>query len=374
MARTASVPVAGTAAKPDEPDEPPRDVPPSNIKSDEVVRLLPTYAQRSGDTWTLPIEAWVYEPERDGVVRRVALAVVAKVAQLELDSASTQRLVRNMAPFLVDNESGKHVVVQWGTQVTEACETRRNGRCSGSVTLDVKLAERIASLPTGSVPVVEVRTVLRDGDPREFATNVFLLEDDGVSVISDIDDTIKITSCHDKVELLRNTMLREPTPTPGQVALYRRWASDGAAFHYVSNSPLPLLGALTTFLADAGFPLGSIALKPFRWTDGSFLELLAPPEDHKQAVIEAMVAPWSKRTFVLVGDTGERDPEIYAAVARKFPARVRKIYLRDPQGGTGGLDARLDAAFEGLPASLWQVYGDGHEVTDTLQPSAAPTR
>jgi len=211
---------------------------------------------------------------------------------------------------------------------------------------------------------VELSAVLPKDDGRTFRTEVQLLEDQGVSVISDIDDTIKVTGCHDKKLLLENTLLEDFKAAPGVPALYQRWAERGVAFHYVSNSPLPLLGALSRFIDDAGLPRGSIKLKPFRWKDGTFLDLLAAPEDHKAEVLEGLVGRFSQRKFVLVGDTGERDPEIYAAVARKFPDRIAKIYLRDPQAGTPGLEDRMNETFEGLPDTLWTVFIDGSEIKD----------
>ena len=70
---------------------------------------------------------------------------------------------------------------------------------------------------------------------------------------------------------------------------------------------------------------------------------------------------------MLVGDTGERDPEIYAAIARRYPDRVRSIWLRDPvAGGTPGVQARLEAAYEGLPRSLWHLIVDGTGLPDSL--------
>jgi phosphatidate phosphatase APP1 len=218
--------------------------------------------------------------------------------------------------------------------------------------------------------VVEFEAVLREGDTRHFTGRVQLLADEGVSVLSDIDDTIKITEVHDKKKLLENTFARAFRPTPGVAGLYRRWAEQGAAFHYVSNSPLPLLGAIETFLVDAKYPLGSVELKPFRWTDGTFLELFDAPEDHKQHVIEADIDRFARRRFILVGDTGERDPEIYAALRRKYGDRITKIYVRD----TGSmpdrdLDQRMKTVFEGIPPEVWTVFEDGAEVSDDLPSS-----
>ena len=357
-------PRAAGDAKADEKAAPAIDVEPCNLKSDEVIEFLPTFGTRSGDTWSLPVEAWVYEPEEDGVVRGAALKAVEEVVEIGESDARAERLVASMRPFMVDNEGSKHVVVQWGTGGAEVCETEGNGRCHGTITLDQEQAKQVAKQEGRRPPAVELTAVLPDDDQRVFRGEVQLLDDTGVSVISDIDDTIKITGCHDKKLLLENTLINDFRAAPGVPELYQRWAARGVAFHYVSNSPLPLLGALQRFIANNGLPAGSIKLKPFRWKDGTFIDLLAAPEDHKAEVLEGLVTQFSKRKFVLVGDTGERDPEIYAAVARKHPDRITKIYLRDPQGGTPGLDDRLGKAFDGLPDELWTVFIDGNEIED----------
>lgn len=330
----------------------------SNIKRDEVVAFIPTFATRTRGTWSIPIDAWVYEPEDDGLGRRAVLAALREVIEIPTGDAEAEHLVEAIRPFLVDNEGDKHVVVRWKGGAAEICETHSNGRCRGTVELQEH--------EVGLGAVWKFNLVLPEDDSRSFAGEVLLLTDSGVSVISDIDDTIKVTGCHDKAELLRNTLLREFVPAPNLAAVYQRWAKQGAAFHYVSNSPLPLLGALTEFIADQRLPRGAIRLKPFRFKDGSFVDLLAAPEDHKQGVLEEIVGQFAVRRFVLIGDTGERDPEIYAALARKFPERIAKIYLRDPLGGTPGLDARMQATFEGLPPTLWSVFTDATPIADDL--------
>ena len=79
-----------------------------------------------------------------------------------------------------------------------------------------------------------------DGDERQLGGAVQLLPPRGVSVVSDVDDTIKISQVADHRELLNNTFLRPMEAVPGMPALYRRWAKDGAAFHYVTASPWQL--------------------------------------------------------------------------------------------------------------------------------------
>lgn len=327
-------------------------VPPSNLASDEEVLFIPTFGTQTTKGWAVPIEAWVFEPEDNGPVRAATVKLVEEAAELEVDEASSKRIADNLRPFLVDNERGKRISVRAGSTAAHVCTSGADGRCSGVLSLD-----------DATPGTLDISAVLDADDPRRFEGRVYLLPDEGVSVLSDVDDTIKITEVHDKAQLIENVFAKPPRATAGVPALYQRWAKQGAAFHYVSNSPLPLLGAIERFIDTAGYPEGSIQLKPFRWTDGSFLDLLAAPEDHKQEVIGQHIERFERRRFVLVGDTGERDPEIYAAVRRTYGERVAKIVLRDTGSlSPEALQARMHTVFEGIPSDVWTVFNDGSEV------------
>lgn len=333
------------------------EVEPSTLKSDETVAFLPTYAVLRDGRWQVPVDAWVYEPEEDDLGRHALVKGLAEVLELAPGSPDEDLVAANLRPFVVDSERGKWVALRRGAHAVRVGPTEANGRASASLELP---EGDPATAGEGIPPWVELEVVLRKGDGRRFSAWSQLLPDDGISVVSDIDDTIKITNVLDKEEMLANTFLRLWQAVPGMAAAYRRWAEQGVAFHYVSASPLPLLSALGELATREGFPRGSLALRPFRWVDGTALELLDPSESYKRAVIFALVESFERRAFVLVGDTGERDPEIYADVARRFPGRVRAIYVRDPvAGGTPALSARLDVVFEGLPRSLWHVITDG---------------
>src|SRR5690606_18070557 len=50
---------------------------------------------------------------------------------------------------------------------------------------------------------------------------------------------------------------------------------------------------------------------------------------HKQAAIRRILAEYPALPFILVGDSGQEDPEIYASVVRDHPRRISAIYIRD---------------------------------------------
>ncbi|WP_143140312.1 phosphatidate phosphatase App1 family protein [Nannocystis exedens] len=328
----------------------------SDLKSDEDLRLLPAVAVRDGDRWRVDLRAWVFEPE-EGSWRRGA-AVEALVAALELPPGSEANDVfrKRARAFLVDNESGKRVVVRIGTKEHVLGVTGANGHSETTLHLDD------ADLPA---PLTPVTAVLRPGDARSFTGTIVRLDATGLSVVSDVDDTIKISEVRDKQRLLERTFLKEFEPVPAMAAAYQRWAAAGATFHYLSASPWQLYDALVEFTGAAGFPAGSMHLKLFRPKDSSFFSLFQDPREYKAPLLRALLRGAPGRRFVLVGDSGEMDPEVYAAAYREFPDQVVAIYIRDVTDE--GRDApRYRTVFAGVPEARWQIFTDPAELPPTL--------
>nr|MCU0874068.1 App1 family protein [Pirellulaceae bacterium] len=205
----------------------------------------------------------------------------------------------------------------------------------------------------------------RSGDDRTFAGRVQWITPEGRSIISDIDDTIKISNVQDRQALVANTFLREFRAVPGMAPLYRKWADAGAAFHYVSGSPWQLHELLADFCRSEGFPAGSFHMKLFRLKDSSALSFFGSQEGYKTEVIEKILADFPHRNFTLVGDSGEQDPEVYAAVARKHPGQIQQILIRNV-GGRGSEPARFQKAFEKIPADSWRVFENSDDLPEGL--------
>ena len=145
---------------------------------------------------------------------------------------------------------------------------------------------------------------------------------------------------------------REFRDVPGMGRAYGRWA---AAFHYVSSSLWQLFPALSDFMARKGFPPGAFHLKTFRPKDQTFFDLFTAPEDSKIPTIEAILRAYPGRKFVLVGDSGEKDPEIYGTIAKRHRGQVVHVFIRNvsPQDDQ---EERFAAAFRGVPERKWTVF------------------
>jgi phosphatidate phosphatase APP1 len=160
----------------------------------------------------------------------------------------------------------------------------------------------------------------------------------GVAVISDFDDTVVESRVTDKAALVYRTLTRNAAqlePVPGVAAAYQ--AADRAgvkAFFYVSGSPENLHERIAEFLGLQRLPLGPILLKNFS------TEALGQQQEYKRRRIEAIMAAFPKLQFLLVGDSGEKDPEIYLRAQDDHPERIVGIVIRKVVGADND-DTRL---------------------------------
>jgi phosphatidate phosphatase APP1 len=166
-----------------------------------------------------------------------------------------------------------------------------------------------------------------------------LINGAGISVVSDIDDTIKISEVPaPRLTLIANTFRRPFLAVKGMSARYA--AMPSAVFHYVSGSPWQLYRPLSEFLiGKAGFPEGTFHMKTLSGNPGnpeaalkSLRRFVATERtfDHKVQQITLLMDRFRERRFVLIGDSGECDPEIYRQIATgPFGTRVDQIIIRD---------------------------------------------
>jgi phosphatidate phosphatase APP1 len=328
----------------------------SDINRDERVVFFPTVAQFSGDrqAWVVPLHGWIFEPETDDTLRGPAIREFRDRLGLDPREASTTIFEERMRLFLVDNERRKRIAVRLAGQSHMLGPSGVDGHFTETIRVPVAAAPAAGGM-------LRFEAITQKGDERRFEGVAFCLRPEGVSVISDVDDTIKVSDVLDKRELIRNTFIRPFRAVDGMAAAYARWAKEGAQFHFVSASPWQLYEPLSTFARDAGFPAASFHLKSFRLKDSSFLNLFEDPVAYKLTIVAPLLKSFPDRRFILVGDSGEKDPEVYGAVAREHPGQVLRIYIRDVTGEPADAP-RYRAAFRDVPREKWRVFRDAAEL------------
>jgi len=157
-----------------------------------------------------------------------------------------------------------------------------------------------------------------------------------LAVISDIDDTVMETGVANKLMMMWRLFATDSdgrTAFPG-MASFLQALHRGACGHdtnpmlYVSRAPWALYGVLDRFFNHHDIPIGPIL---FLRDWGMTLQHPLPrrSKGHKINLIRQIIAHYDDLPFVLIGDSGQRDPEVYADIVRQFPHRIRAVYIHD---------------------------------------------
>jgi phosphatidate phosphatase APP1 len=175
---------------------------------------------------------------------------------------------------------------------------------------------------------------MRDGQPVSATAHALVPSPNArFGVISDIDDTIIRTNVANRLKMILTVvLLNEHTRKPFEgVAAFYRALHKGASgeennpFFYVSSSAWNLYTLLVEFLELQAIPLGPLFLRDF----GDHLIFSSRDHHgHKMSTIRQILTAFPELPFVLVGDSGERDPEIYRETVKEYPGRIRAIYIR----------------------------------------------
>ncbi len=179
---------------------------------------------------------------------------------------------------------------------------------------------------------IEVRAQFAEAAATGKAELYIFPEQPGLAVVSDIDDTVvesRVTNWLQMVTIVATRNAAQRKATPGMSAAYRAAQVAGATgFFYVSSSPQNLYSRLRAFLDLAGYPAGPLLLKNL----GE--DTIADHATYKTKRIETLLAAYPHLRFVLIGDSGERDPEIYRAIRAAYPERIAAIVIREVAGRT----------------------------------------
>ena len=167
-------------------------------------------------------------------------------------------------------------------------------------------------------------------------------------VVSDIDDTLLETGVQRVGRMVKQTFTGSAltrTPFPGASELYRDLAGANP-FFYVSSSPWNLHSFLVAFLRHHDFPRGPLLLRDLLGTTAG--------REEKHGRIHEILELHPGLPFVLLGDSGESDPEVYADVVRAHPSRILAVYIREVRlnPGDGRVEQITDAWSHDVPIVL----------------------
>jgi phosphatidate phosphatase APP1 len=195
-----------------------------------------------------------------------------------------------------------------------------------------------AWLDTGERPAgwtsIELDLIQSQHEPRVTGEAPVLVPPSSAEygVISDMDDTVLQSSVTNFVRAARVTLLenaRTRLPFPGVAGFYRALAAgstgnSGNPIFYVSSSPWNFYDLIADFLEVQRIPAGPLLLR--NWDIGPSLLHNAP---HKSQYISEILGTYPALPFVLVGDSTQEDPEIYAELVAIHGKRILAVYIRN---------------------------------------------
>lgn len=189
---------------------------------------------------------------------------------------------------------------------------------------------------------VDARLVPDEVDAEEVTGHGRVLVPDPAApfaVISDIDDTVLRSRVTEGMRAMLTTLVGDANrrdAIPGMASLYRALnrgpagAGGGVAslpsFFYVSTGSWAMYPLLTKFLQGRGFPRGPLFLTDWGPTDRY---IVRSGKEHKRNAIGRLLNSYPDTRFVLIGDSGQGDPEVYLEFAGSHPQQVGAIIIVD---------------------------------------------
>lgn len=197
--------------------------------------------------------------------------------------------------------------------------------------------------------------------PATTAVQVWGVTDPQMGVISDIDDTVTDTDVTHKLDMLKNTFFHDTYDVkvfPGAPQAFVAIAGMSTTFlptlpvYYLSGSPWALHSRISEAFDRVGLPHGTTILR--RYTQEPL-----NPFDFKHPHLLEIVDANPQRKWILFGDSGEKDPEVYHTLMEERPGAVEAVFIHnvtheDPD------DQRLKD---------FTVFNDWSEVVASIQQS-----
>ena len=197
---------------------------------------------------------------------------------------------------------------------------------------------------------------------------------EGWAILSDIDDTIKVTGSVDPIAILKTTFAEEPRITEGMPEFYKvlNEQFEKPAWFYLSASPYNLYPFLHQFVEDNYHP-GTIILRDASWMffGGLLQSLTQGVQAYKTSRIEKIHSWLPRRKFICIGDSTQSDPETYAEMYKKHPEWIKAIWIRkvlDPAPlPAKNKPERFENAFKDVPENVWKVFVHPDELADHVK-------
>lgn len=209
----------------------------------------------------------------------------------------------------------------------------------------------------GLTPGNETSKIQRLNTHVEGATlgngTAYLVPPTGISIVSDIDDILRVTKIYDPKEGLLNSFARDFVPWENMPDIYANWSATVPDVHfiYASTTPEQVSRAYMQFIY-ANYPGGSFDTRPLNFSD------VKATLSIRMFLLNKMFETFPQRKFVLVADTSNSDVmKDYPQLAHDRPDQVQCILLRNTSATDDSDHFPYDTSgFEGIDQSKYMFF------------------
>ncbi len=251
---------------------------------------------------------------------------------------------------------------------------------SAAVTIEIGGVRHVVEADRGGVVDVRLDVALapgwhratmtaEDGDP--VSAPVFVVDPaQRFGIVSDVDDTVMVTALPRPLLAGWNTFVLDEharRPVPGMAVLYERLVRShpGSPVVYLSTGAWNVAPALTRFLSRNLYPPGPLLLTDWGPTHDRWFR---NGRQHKEESLRRLAQEFPEVRWLLVGDDGQHDEDIYGRFAAEHPDSVAAVAIRQLSAGeavfAGGRSRSGPVAGGTAP---WVYAPDGAGLSDQLE-------
>ncbi|MEY2479324.1 MAG: hypothetical protein QOI04_251 [Verrucomicrobiota bacterium] len=299
---------------------------------DEHVVFVRSYGRPIDEegTWDLQVAGRIWKGNQiwmAGAGTSFVREILGKAGILFVQDVTGRQLTIQVGGFS-DNKTSSRPPGPSGKQRTVSLISDKHGEFTGHIQLTNEEVVRFSE--DRGTPKWHITYGLAGSQDKDSRDRIYLCRGAGISVVSDIDDTIKDTHVWSKTATVLHT-LSPFKAIPGMADLFSAWShNSGAHFHYVSGGPDQMEKPMEKFLDSAHFPEGSLDLRAVSLKDKKSAQDWrgGNPCHYKILKVGKILRDFPDRRFCLIGDAGEGDKRALLWLANKYSDRVRWVFIR----------------------------------------------
>ncbi|KAF8761701.1 hypothetical protein RHS01_00636 [Rhizoctonia solani] len=272
------------------------------------VMNIPGYANWTANGWNNRIHGYVY---KNPPATADQLDAAAQVFVPSLDESgftdANRAMARNVTAALITLP-----VQNYSLQFN----LRYNGQPAANITFPLPTDDR--GEYDQFVPFTSPGLVPNGGNASSY-----LVPPQGITLVADIDDILRVTRIYQPADGLRNSFALPYVPWMNMPDVLKSWEQrvQGLHFHYLTTTPIKVTQFYESFIY-ANYPLGSFDIRPLNLTTVDQIFQVRKVNLHR------IFETFPQRKFVLLADTSNGD------IMKQYPAMYDTSGFKDIDNST----------------------------------------